>query len=128
MKLIRRSLDKPPSPPLPPTPGGVRTTVRDEPWKADQVRSSPINYAEIEETLRDTRMPFGKHKGVPARRLPTDYLKWLRDWLRDKDRDGDLRDAIETEWDARFRSPRSPTVNGPQDTQWEGGEQPSTNS
>jgi predicted membrane chloride channel (bestrophin family) len=82
--------------------------MSNKPWEADDVWAASINRVEIDETRRqlteasrDRRMPYGKHKGIPLRRLPTDYLRCLRDQLRDEDREDDLRDLIETEWEAR---------------------------
>ena len=32
-----------------------------------------------------TRLPFGKHKGMPVEQCPVDYLKWIASKLRDTD-------------------------------------------
>lgn len=33
----------------------------------------------------NTRLPFGKHKGMPVEQCPVDYLQWMANKLRDTD-------------------------------------------
>ena len=44
-----------------------------------------------------TRMPFGKHRGVPLEQVPTNYYKWLAgSGALDKPENSDLKEALDT--------------------------------
>lgn len=61
---------------------------RKEDWRGPQTTQGSLPPGK----WQDVKMPFGKHKGKPLRKVPSQYL----DWLAEKtDLRGDLADAIE---------------------------------
>jgi uncharacterized protein (DUF3820 family) len=42
------------------------------------LRTTHTLACELQRDLLAMEMPFGKHKGKPVRRVPRDYLRWLR--------------------------------------------------
>lgn len=61
-----------------------------------------------------SKIPFGKHKGKPIDKLPTDYLKWLISLGDDLDK-WDVAEEIRQEFARRRQGYKPP----PKDEKWE---------
>lgn len=57
--------------------------------------AAPVTSAQKQEAIKDgtLKMPFGKHAGKTIEEIPSDYLKWAADNLRD----GDVKEAAKHE-------------------------------
>lgn len=73
--------------------GDVATTLELLRFLSEQVGGLPALYAQCSQPQRLTLMPWGKHKGVPIKALPADYVRWL---LSLDDLDIDVRFSLTT--------------------------------